>query len=160
MQTDTEVFTPVVFLHREDNVAPPPPPSPLDTNTDFKGTESLNEEEAKNLKGEIQSMKQNLENTNAQLETAKQQENFLEADRLKRSYEEIQNTIPLMEKQLSTGIENHKRMRFQALIRSNGELSAAVARKSSRERVKQKVASLVQEHKEDLTNALEYFNVL
>ena len=123
----TDAFAPVVFLES--------PPPPVDGNTNVqKVLKSLSEEDAKNMQGEIQRMKQTLVGTNAQLERAKKEENFLEADRLKRSYEQIQSAIPMMEKQLSTGIENNKRMRFQTLIRRNDELSAVIVKKNSMEK--------------------------
>ena len=80
MATDTEDFTPVVFLEREEAVEVSPPSPPFDEET----AESLNEEEAKTLAGQIQDANRYLEEATVQLDKAKQEENFLEADRLKK----------------------------------------------------------------------------
>ena len=132
MATDTENFTPVVFLEREE-VSPPLPPFDEET------AESLNEEEAKTLAGQIQDTKNHLEETTVQLDKAKQEENFLEADRLKRTCEEIKTSILNMEERLKVGVERHKKRKFQSMIqkKNNEELNAANTRNRSRDRAKE-----------------------
>ena len=137
MATDTENFTPVVFLEREE-VSPPLPPFDEET------AESLNEEEAKTLAGQIQDTKNHLEETTVQLDKAKQEENFLEADRLKRTCEEIKTSILNMEERLKVGVERHKKIlesekkrKFQTLIQNNEEFNAVNTRNRSRDRAKE-----------------------
>ena len=86
---------------------PPPPPPSFNEET----AESLNEEEAKTLAGQIQDTKNHLEE--AFVNKAKQGEDFLEADRLKRTCEEIQSVISNMEERLEIGIETHKKIKFR-----------------------------------------------
>ena len=112
MSTDTENFTPVVFLEREEAVEVSPPLPPFDEET----AESLNEEEAKTLAGQIQDANRYLEEATVQLDKAKQEENFLEADRLKRTCEEIKTSILNMEERLKVGVERHKKRKFQSMI--------------------------------------------
>ena len=163
MATDTEDFTSVVFLEREEAVEVSPPSPPFDEET----AESLNEEEAKTLAGQIQDANRYLEEATVQLDKAKQEENFLEADRLKKSCEEIKTAIVNMEERLKVGVKRHKKIlenqkkrKFQSLIQNNEELNAANTRNRSRDRAKEKIKLLVEEHKEDLVGAMEYFKIL
>ena len=140
---------------------PPPPPF------DEENVESLNEEEAKTLAGQIQDANRYLEEATVQLDKAKQEENFLEADRFKRTCEEIKTSILNMEERLKVGVERHKKIlesqkkrKFQTLIQNNEELNAANTRNKSRDRAKEKIKLLVEEHKEDLVGAMEYFKIL
>ena len=106
----------------------------------------MNEEEAKTLAGQIQDANRYLEEATVQLDKAKQEENFLEADRLKRTCEEIKTSILNMEERLKVGVERHKKIlesekkrKFQTLIQNNEELNAANTRNRSRDRAKEKI---------------------
>merc|ERR1712139_646185 len=123
-------FTPVVFLGREETVDVSPPLPPF--NKETAQTETLNEEEAKTLEGRIQDMKRSLEEATLQLNKAKQEENFLEADRLKKACDEIQSVITNMEERFKIGVETYKSRKFQTLIQNNEELNAANTTNRSR----------------------------
>lgn len=160
MATGTDDFAPAVFLEYDRDVEafPPPPPS------NEESMESLNEEEAKTLENEILDMKRSLKEVAVQLDTAKQEEKFLEADKLKRTWEEFQSVIPNMEKRLKEGVERDKKIKsqklFQKLFQNNDELDGTHTRKKSRETVKEKINAIVEDHKEDLIGSMEYFKIL